>query len=291
MKKISLFMTLMATVFAMTFTSCKEDTQPRLERPTEFVLNTPALAHNTYVLSEASGIELSVSQANYVMGLVAKYTVEISTDEAFTNCKTLSEKYTKARFTVPGESLSLALCNLLGYVSEDTYSDSPVPVWVRVVSTVDNCDYATITSNPVKLDSVVPYFAVKLPDTVWIIGAFPGWDIANDSAPLVETEAESGVYQGTYEIPAGQFQFRFYDELGDWESYSIGSQDADEPVEITFKDGKYEGPVAIGVEKGDSKNPKGKGSWLVSDWPGGKVKITLVLTNRKKPYVIFEIVD
>lgn len=287
MKKISLLLTFMA-VIAMTFTSCKDDTQPRLEHPTEFHLNTPALAANTYMLSEKTGIELSVSQANYGMGVVARYTVEISLDEDFSDYRALKEQYTSARFTVPGESLSLALCEMLGYTDKDNYSNAPVPVYVRVVSTVPNCDYSVIKSNIVKLDSVVPYFAVKLADKMWIIGAFPGWDITNDSAPLVETEPESGVYQGTYFIPAGSFQFRFYNELGDWESWSVGSQDDDAPVDITFTNGVYEGPCYVGVEKGDKK---GKGSWQVADWEGGTVKFTVVLTNPKKMYVIFEVID
>ena len=35
-------------------TSCKRDTQPRLEKPTEFVLNTPPFATGTLILDEES---------------------------------------------------------------------------------------------------------------------------------------------------------------------------------------------------------------------------------------------
>lgn len=193
----------LAVLLSTAFTSCKEDTQPRLERPTEFVLNTPALADNTYVLSADNGVELSVSQADYGMGIVPTYTVEVATKEDKSDAKALEEKYTSARFTVPGESLSLALCEQLGYVSEETFSTTPVPVYVRVISSVAGCDYATIASNWVELKSVQPYFAVKLPDSIWVIGQCTGWVIATSILELVETEIESRIYQGTFDIPAG----------------------------------------------------------------------------------------
>lgn len=288
MKKISILMALLA-VFATAFTSCKEDTQPRLEQPTEFKLNTPPMAENTYMLSASNGIQLTVSQPNYGLGTVPTYTVIISTDKEFPADKTkeLEEKYTNARFEVPGESLSLAMCSLLGYVDEDTYSDQPVALYVKVKSTIDYCDYSVIESNPIELKSVVPYFAVKLPDNIWIIGEFPGWDITNTDCPLTETEPESRIYEGTYFVPGGKFKLRFYDQLGDWNSWSIGAQDKDEPVAITFTDGVYEGPAFLGGN-GDEK---GKGAWEVAGWPGGTVKFTVNLSNPKKATVIFEVVE
>lgn len=285
MKKISVLMAL-TVLLSMAFTSCKEDTQPRLERPTEFVLNVPPMADNTYVLSEDNGVELSVSQPDYGMGIVPVYTVEVATKADKSDARALPEAYTNARFTVPGESLSLALCEQLGYVSEETFSNKAVPVYVRVVSSVSGCDYATIASNWVELKSVQPYFAVKLPDNIWVVGNCQGWNIAQSDMVLTETEVESRIYQGTYEIPAGLFQFRFYDVLGDWNAWSIGAQDEDNPVDISFTDGVYEGPAFLGGD-GDSK---GKGSWQVNDWPGGVVKMTVNLSNPKKASVIFEIV-
>lgn len=286
MKKISILMAL-TVLFAMAFTGCKEDTQPRLQKPTEFVLNTPPMADNTYVLSEDNGIELTCSQANYGIGIVPTYTVEIATKEDKSDATALAEAYSNARFTVPGESLSLAMCKMLGYDSEESFSDRPVTLYVRVISNVSGCDYATIASNWITLKSVQPYFAVKLPDNIYIVGQPFGWDVASGVAPLTEIEIESRIYQGTYEIPAGEFQLRFYDELGDWNSWSIGSQDEDNPLDISFTDGVYEGPAFVGGN-GDEK---GKGSWNVPGWPGGTVKFTVNLSNPKKATVIFEIVN
>lgn len=286
MKKISVLMALTA-LLPMAFTSCKEDTQPRLEKPTEFVLNTPALAENTYVLSKDDGIELSVSQPDYGLGVVPEYTVEIATQEDKSDAVVLPEAYTKARFTIPGESLSLALCKILGFVDEESFKTVTIPLYVRVIATIPNCDYATITSNWVTLKGVQPYYAVKLPDNIWVIGACTGWDVANSNMVLEETEIGNRIYQGTFNIPAGQFQFRFYDVLGDWNSWSIGAQDADSPVKISFKDNVYTGPAFLGGD-GDQK---GKGAWEVENWPGGMVKMTVNLSNPSKAKVIFEIVD
>ena len=64
MKK-SVILAFMAILLGFTFTSCKEDTQPRLSKPTNFVLNTPPMADQLYVMSATSTINLTVSQPNY----------------------------------------------------------------------------------------------------------------------------------------------------------------------------------------------------------------------------------
>lgn len=87
MKKISYLMALPVLLGAC-FTSCKEDTQPRLEVPTEFVLNTPAMADQTYIFradesyQNLNDITFTVSQPNYGLGCVPTYTVQLAKSEA-----------------------------------------------------------------------------------------------------------------------------------------------------------------------------------------------------------------
>lgn len=271
---------------SVAFTSCKEDTQPRLDKPSEFVLNTPPMADNTYQLSEDSGVELTLSQPNYGVGIVPTYHVEVATKADKSDARMLEEAYTSAAFTIPGESLSMVICNIMGYTSPELFSSAPLTLYLRAISDVSGHPEYQIASNWITLRSVVPYFAIKLPDNIYIVGDCFGWDVANTGYPLVETAVESRIYQGQYDIPAGKFQLRFYDEPGDWSSWSIGAQDEDNPVDISFTDGVYTGPAFLGGQ-GDEK---GKGSWNVPGWPGGMVKFTVDLSNPKKAKVIFEII-
>lgn len=106
-------------------------------------------------------------------------------------------------------------------------------------------------------------------DQIYLVGDPQGWGISDASMPLQQTA--SGVYEGTYDIPEGKFTFRFYKALGNWDANSIGSQSADNPISISFTNGKYEGSVVQG----------GKGSWSCGAWGGGPLKMTVNLNTNK----------
>ena len=76
-----------------------------------------------------------------------------------------------------------------------------------------------------------------------------GWNINSSNYYLVSYE-NNGIFTGELGIPAGG-QFRFYTELGDWETNSYGSQAADAGIEITLPGGIYDGALVVG-----------KGSWI-----------------------------
>ena len=274
MKKISI-LTALLVIFTMAFTSCKEDTQPRLEYPTEFVLNRPPLADQLILVEAGGSIEFSVSQANYGLATTPTYQIQVSLTEDFAEYRTVDYSTTNAQLTVPAEPFAIAVCELTGW--QDPAEVEAVPVYVRCTSTVPNAapEY-NITSNVVKLDQVKVYFAVKLPDAIYVIGQCSGWDINNDAMALWETEPGSLIYKGTITVPAGEFQFRFYDQLGNWDWFSIGSQDDDAPINITFTDGQFTGACFY-----DPATEKaGKGSWQDTTWPGGDLEITLNLNSK-----------
>lgn len=103
---------------------------------------------------------------------------------------------------------------------------------------------------------------------MYLIGAPQGWDINNGNMPLTETS--SGIFEAYYEINPADFMFRFYTELGDWESNSIGVQVADDPVIITMTDDTwYTGNYVAG-----------KGSWSNPMWNGGGLYITVNTNNQ-----------
>ena len=273
----------------MTFTSCKQDTQPRLEKPTEFVLNTPPMANQTYVLSPENGVDLTVSQPNYGLGVVTSYQTQISFTEDFAEYRDIESLSTSAKINISGEEFAQAMCSLMGYVNNDTedlFTPGPRDVYVRVVASIPNADYSTITSNVIKL-TVVPYKAVKLPGRLYVIGNVNGWDI-NNGAIFVEEASDavgSKIYYGTIPFTTDQASggFRFYQSLGSWgddgqlPSIGANANDGDNAnVEINA-DGVYSGAAVIG-----------KGNWNITNWPGGDMKITVDLNTMK---VIFETVN
>jgi len=275
MKKIS-FLMMLAALVSLTFTSCKEDTQPRLEKPTNFVLNTPAMADNLYELSADNTVEFTVSQANYGLATTPTYQVEVaaSKDGEWFPVETQT---TSAKISCPGEDFAVAVCRALGIDTEETFTDAVKPVFVRVHSWVPNCEYSSIYSNVIELKQVKPYYAVKNPRIIYLVGAPQGWAISDGSMPLVETGVETNIYEATYEIKENEFQFRFYAVLGDWENNSIGSQDEDATLNITLNaDGVYEGPISYNF----SEEKKGKGSWQIENWPGGMVHMFVDMNNN-----------
>lgn len=232
---------MLAALFSLTFTSCKEDTQPRLQQPTDFVLNIPPMAENLYELKADGTVEFTVSQADYGLATTPLYQVEVAKSDAEdAEWVAVESTTTLAKISCPGEAFAMAVCNAYGYDSNETFSDEVIPVFVRVHSWIPNAEYSSIYSNVIELKQVKPYFAIKLPRTIYLVGDCQGWSIGDGSWPLIETAAESNVYEGIYTIEAGKFQFRFYSALGDWENNSIGAQDEDATVDISFTDGVYE---------------------------------------------------
>jgi len=288
MKKSILF-TMLAMVVGFAMTSCKDDTQPRLDKPTEFVLNTPPMADQLYELSAESVLHFTVTQPNYGVATTPTYQLEIAKDEAFTEFVAIEAQTTEAKINVTGEQFALALCSLFGYTDRDNYDDYVRPVYVRAHAWLaGDMERSEIYSNPICLKQVKPYFAVKVADTIWVVGDCEGWSAApNPDWALTETEPESKIYKGRFVIEAGKFQFRFYDDFNPdnpWEWYSIGSQNDDAPIEISdkFEDGVYEGNCVFDFET----EKAGKGSWQYTDWPGGTVDITVNLGSKKVTFAI-----
>ena len=287
-KKI--FFGLLALVSGISMTSCKDDTQPRLDKPTEFVLNTPPMAEQLYELDKEGTLHFTVSQPNYGVATTPTYQPEISKDEAFTEYQVVQAETTEAKINISDERFALAFCALYGYTTVENFDPAPKPVYVRVHAWIPgDVELTSIRSNVICLKAVKPYFAVKVKDYIWLVGACEGW--AAEQKPewgLEEIEPESLVYKGTFEINAGEFQFRFYDKFDadkPWEWFSIGSQNDDAAVEISGKfndEGLYEGACVFDFET----EKAGKGSWLYTDWPGGTVEMTVNLKTKKVSFQI-----
>lgn len=280
MKKIASFIATIAAVAA--FTACSYDDSPVLLKPTEFKLNTPPFAEQTYQLTEDGQLQFTCSQPDYGVGVSTTYGLEISLTEDFAKSATMDlANPLSATMEFSAAKANLAILDMLGVVDEETwapFADNRVmPLYVRATAQAGQVEYSKITSNVVKLSNVEIYYAIPTPGYIYIIGNYAGdWiapsaDNAEALKPwrLFEDEAAIGskVYSGVFTLPAGPM-FRFYSELTGWDNNSLGSQVDDNPVEETLVDGQLTTNLV-----------QGKGSFSFPDFPGGEMTITVNLND------------
>ena len=276
MKKLSILFACLVAVLSLN--SCKEDTDPQYNDPTEFKLNTPALASQYYELTADGTLDLSWSQPDYGYAAAAVYKVSISLLEDFSEAKELTSEYKLCYAQIPGSEIAEAICNLRGIESEDDYTDEPArAVYFRVSAKINGIEGSEIVSNVIKIDQVKEYCAIQSPGFIYVVGDFTGWTTPDAGATghyadfrLFESANAIGskVYTGIFDVPAGKAMFRFYTALTGWDADSYGIQADDNPIDCAFDGGVYNGPIV-----------KGKGSFNFPGWAGGKMKITVNMNN------------
>ena len=185
MKKISILAFLFAGM--LSFSSCESDrdSNPVLQDPTEFVLNTPAYVNTTYDLANSASLELTCSQPNFGYTAPAVYNVEVSLSEDFSKSVLLDTKYSTAKMNVDASELAVAMTNML---VEAGMGESAFPItigmYLRVKAELNSATstVASITSNVIHLPNVKVEFAlppVLLPETVYVVGNHNGWNWGN----------------------------------------------------------------------------------------------------------------
>lgn len=291
MKKLSyILFSFISLVLATASCSGLEEENPVIQTPTKLVLNTPATANQYVDLGydkDAGTVNFTCSQADYGFAASANYYMQVSLDESFSNFEELATSYTSCNMNVKASEIAEAVCKLRGIKSEETYTDEPArKVFFRVRSQILKYEDTSILSNVVAMEKVKGYFALRLPGYLYLVGAPAGWSEPSEDNKahyeawkLFESDNAIGskVYYGEFDVPAGKFQFRFYTALTGWDKDSYGIQDKDEAKEITMTEDIYDGEIV-----------KGKGSYQISNWPGGKVKITVNMSNDSKMTVKFE---
>lgn len=277
MKKLSILFACLVAVLG--FSSCEEDTDPQYQNPTEFKLNTPALANQYYELTEDGTFDMSWSQPDYGYAATASYKVQVSLtgeEDSYVEC---NSEYKTCYAQLKMSELAEAICILRGIESEDDYTDEPArKVWLRVHAFISGIEGSDIVSNAIVLNQVKEYCAIQSPGYIYLIGSVGNWtgpDAASADAlanwRLFESETAIGskIYSGVFDMPAGQLIFRFYTELSGWDGgASVGLQVDDNPVAITLTDGAYNGTLV-----------QGKGSIQIDNWEGGSMKITVNLNT------------
>ena len=176
------------SLFLMTACSDDNDSNPTIQSPTEFKLNTPALENTPIDLANSSKIMLTCSQPNYGYTASVQYTVQVATDENMTDAVELSETSTSAKFAINASSLASALTNIFVEKGK-TEADFPMDVKAyfrlkaNIVTSNGNVVEGTeILSNVVSLNKIHLLFSlppVNLPSHVYVVGNFCDWKFDN----------------------------------------------------------------------------------------------------------------
>ena len=172
----------------MTACSDDNDSNPSIQTPTEFKLNTPALENTPIDLANSSKIMLTCSQPNYGYTASVQYTVQVATKTDMSDAVELSETSTSAKVAVNASLLASALTNI--YVEQGkTEADFPMDVkaYLRlkaniVTSNGNVVDGTEILSNIVSLNKIHLLFSlppVNLPSHIYVVGNFCDWKFDN----------------------------------------------------------------------------------------------------------------
>ncbi|MDL2255548.1 SusF/SusE family outer membrane protein [Parabacteroides sp. OttesenSCG-928-G06] len=184
MKKYNICLLLIAFFVAVTACSDDRDSNPTLQIPASFLLNTPGYATGIYDLKNAGTIELTTTQPDYGFTAATTYKVQVSAENNFedeTKYITLSSAFTAAKMDVPAQEVAMAMMTLLDISTEEDVPTDPIPVYFRLQATLNSGMYPTY-SNVIELPKVLAYFAlseVTLPENMYVIGSINDWNWDN----------------------------------------------------------------------------------------------------------------
>lgn len=230
MKKMKyLFLGLMGLAFGITSCENPEDENPRYQNPTEFVVNESPYKDALIELVNTENIIITCSQPNYGYAAAAEYAVQVSLDNNWDSengfdeaVQTLGIKSNSAEIAIDANELAVMLCSLMGVVDENDVESIPMQVFLRVKCSIPNIAGSEIYSNIISLNKVVPYYAlpdVKLPEAMYMVGDFCGWDW-NNSAAMVPVYDNPDLFWTIRYVSAGK-GFKFNAKKA-WDGGEVG---------------------------------------------------------------------
>ncbi|MGN0224042.1 MAG: hypothetical protein ACI4AM_08455, partial [Muribaculaceae bacterium] len=136
--------------------------------------------------------------------------------------------------------------------------------------------------NPADKSVITAYFTLNMkevvipaePGEIYLVGACTNWTEPSEANAatyadwkLAETGSETGIYTGSFEIPANKAMFRFYSELTGWDAgASLGIAEGGD-VDVAFDENNtYIGTIMAG-----------NGNLNFTNWTGGTMDITVDL--------------
>ena len=228
------------------FVACAtdNDSNPTIQPPTQFTVNTPVFANTLVDLANSKSIELTWSQPNYGFPLIANYDVEVATSQDMANAQKIETVSGDPKAAVDAGILASTLTNML-LEEGKTEADFPmeIPVYFRVKAYVqttasDVVENTTILSNVVALNKVRMVFSlppVSTPDHLYLVGNFCGWDWSK-SLKMVQCYDGANVFWHMVYIDDSGLKFNIEQawdggEVGFAGMHSVGGELADEIIE------------------------------------------------------------
>jgi len=317
MKKLSILTTLLLSMVLLASCDADRDSNPVINTggsPTSFTLNTPVQS-SQYVDLENNSIYLTWSQPNYGYNAIATYKIQVGlvqTDGSIKwNVKTTTDEngnvistepeyvlstYNTCKAEVSGKNIAMEINEIDGLDAIENYVDHGYrEIALRIhasinITSSEEVAGTSVYSNAVTFKNMRSYPVIKLPAAMYLIGTPNSWTAptsANEEKLadwiLLETEIGNNIFQGTFEIEAGNPQFRFYAALTDWDGGdSWGPQEDDSGIEVGFDaDG-----IFPNEEFNDGSIMKGKGSWLFKGFTGGKINMTVDMNAKTVKFVL-----
>ena len=171
---------------------------------------------------------------------------------------------------------SVSIANPSSYLTAGTYTDEVSGNKFTVTSStisgqVNSTGIAVLYSEDLWPH---PEEGGDYPDQIYLVGQPSEWKEptqanATHYANWKLNQSSTGVYEGSFDIASDQSMFRFYSALTGWDGGdSFGAQLNDAPVSVTMTNNEYSGTIV-----------RGKGSYQITNWQGGKMYITVDLKN------------
>ncbi len=184
------------------FASCEDDrnSNPTLQNPTKFVLNTPPYAEGAvYDLENSSSVELTCSQPDYGFTAATVYSVQVSLDNDFTTegkFATLATTYTTAKMAIDAAEIAVAQTTLAleKGITEDRFPLTS-KLYVRLKAALTN-GKGEIFSNvaTLRMRTKFALSPIVLPKTMNIVGSTIGDWKWEDAMEMVPTWAKNGTF-------------------------------------------------------------------------------------------------
>lgn len=177
MKKFNILAGLFLGIGLSLFTACEDDndSNPIVQQPDTFELNTPALSGNVYDLEKSSYIQLTYKQPDYGYTAAVTYYAQVSmtdkwndaTEESEATYVELNGNSSTCEFGVETSQIDRAIMQLGGY-DEETVPKEAVKIYIRLRATLTS-GYQCY-SNSIAL-SVFPYYmpVVNAEPEIWYL--------------------------------------------------------------------------------------------------------------------------